>query len=71
MLTDDSTLVSEVYPRVCGGSAAGLERLATGKGLSPRVRGNPLMSAHEYGLSRSIPACAGESTQSSGQLPPS
>ncbi len=29
-----------VYPRVCGGTDAGLEDKASVQGLSPRVRGN-------------------------------
>ena len=31
----------EVYPRVCGGTRRERPRLPAGKGLSPRVRGNP------------------------------
>ena len=32
----------EVYPRVCGGTAAGVPSAALQRGLSPRVRGNRL-----------------------------
>ena len=50
----------KVYPRVCGGT--GRRRRLTWKkrGLSPRVRGNPMgiMAARER--RGSIPACAGE-----------
>ena len=49
-----------VYPRVCGGTLAGLFRAASRQGLSPRVRGNPRdPPSRELGI-RSIPACAGE-----------
>ena len=49
-----------VYPRVCGGTdrVSGADR--SGRGLSPRVRGNrkyPVTCQHKEG---SIPACAGE-----------
>ena len=49
-----------VYPRVCGGTL----QYANGRraifGLSPRVRGNPILGSSPRSLSRSIPACAGE-----------
>ena len=49
-----------VYPRVCGGTVhAGLKR-AGEKGLSPRVRGNPVRQGRDADAKRSIPACAGE-----------
>ena len=48
------------YPRVCGGTRdAGLEREWL-KGLSPRVRGNPVQAAVFKILFGTIPACAGE-----------
>ena len=49
-----------VYPRVCGGTrrrASGIRRHC---GLSPRVRGNPAISAGDRVNLGSIPACAGE-----------
>ena len=49
-----------VYPRVCGGTKFRLRRRLPGRGLSPRVRGNPvgdLVVSYRVG---SIPACAGE-----------
>ena len=49
-----------VYPRVCGGSAARLLGRRTGQGLSPRVRGKPVLATGGNLLPRSIPACAGE-----------
>ena len=49
-----------VYPRVCGGTGAGLEQGMSGGGLSPRVRGNPSARLLSDGPNRSIPACAGE-----------
>ena len=47
----------QVYPRVCGGTAAAA---AAAEGLSPRVRGNPGYGRGEARERRSIPACAGE-----------
>ena len=55
----DSDL-SEVYPRVCGGTRARDEQLASRGGLSPRVRGNRLEHEGDGQAMRSIPACAGE-----------
>ena len=49
-----------VYPRVCGGTPSGSASLATMKGLSPRVRGNPPCPGLPSRPARSIPACAGE-----------
>ena len=51
---------SQVYPRVCGGTALHQIAPLAGRGLSPRVRGNPgtVISADHPG--GSIPACAGE-----------
>ena len=50
----------EVYPRVCGGTAASGGGVSECPGLSPRVRGNPPESAPPAPSARSIPACAGE-----------
>ena len=49
-----------VYPRVCGGTDGGVGMPSGSKGLSPRVRGNPAVSAYSHRPVRSIPACAGE-----------
>ena len=49
-----------VYPRVCGGTAGALIPIATGPGLSPRVRGNPERLSGGQSGAGSIPACAGE-----------
>ena len=49
-----------VYPRVCGGTADTSPLGHTGKGLSPRVRGNPSAAPHRFASPGSIPACAGE-----------
>ena len=49
-----------VYPRVCGGTAAGRRRVRQDQGLSPRVRGNLSISLSCAAFIRSIPACAGE-----------
>ena len=49
-----------VYPRVCGGTVRELLPAVPLRGLSPRVRGNPLRFALPGASIRSIPACAGE-----------
>ena len=49
-----------VYPRVCGGTPWASIISGQGPGLSPRVRGNRLTAALVFGLTGSIPACAGE-----------
>ena len=51
---------AEVYPRVCGGTAALRYPPARCHGLSPRVRGNRMVCVYEGGQLGSIPACAGE-----------
>ena len=48
-----------VYPRVCGGTPIELILSAPFPGLSPRVRGNPVLAAIRWPPARSIPACAG------------
>ena len=55
-----SPIYRRVYPRVCGGTLpSGVRRLPC-RGLSPRVRGNPAISASDNPAAGSIPACAGE-----------
>ena len=49
-----------VYPRVCGGTAPRHDLHGAGRGLSPRVRGNPFLYMKHLIDSGSIPACAGE-----------
>ena len=49
-----------VYPRVCGGTSAGVKRGRGMPGLSPRVRGNLGQQSHRNPPAGSIPACAGE-----------
>ena len=56
--------LSEVYPRVCGGTTLGLMELVGDDGLSPRVRGNPRGDFVCAAVLRSIPACAGEPSRS-------
>ena len=51
---------SKVYPRVCGGTFGKPAGKGLVKGLSPRVRGNPLLVMIKPVPRRSIPACAGE-----------
>ena len=53
-------LVNAVYPRVCGGTADISAAWRKAVGLSPRVRGNHVISECDYLSGRSIPACAGE-----------
>ena len=49
-----------VYPRVCGGTCHPLHWATEGRGLSPRVRGNPARAGDLQRAFGSIPACAGE-----------
>ena len=51
---------SEVYPRVCGGTAQAVGAIGGEHGLSPRVRGNRASAIGTVNPYRSIPACAGE-----------
>ncbi len=51
---------SEVYPRVCGGTARIRGPPGVREGLSPRVRGNHHVPHAELRRDRPIPACAGE-----------
>ena len=55
-----ATSPSEVYPRVCGGTAVVIGIADSVVGLSPRVRGNPLRVDDVFVFVGSIPACAGE-----------
>ena len=50
----------QVYPRVCGGNPAVTASSAVNKGLSPRVRGKPVIFDMVSAGWGSIPACAGE-----------
>ena len=52
--------VEWVYPRVGGGTWPTPPCARTGRGLSPRGRGNPLLTFLAKKLYRSIPAWAGE-----------
>ena len=49
-----------VYPRVCGGTSVCTSSAPLARGLSPRVRGNPLAGDGARRAVGSIPACAGE-----------
>ena len=55
-----ATAAARVYPRVCGGTWNPLPRRSSRCGLSPRVRGNPVVIATATARGGSIPACAGE-----------
>ena len=64
--------MSTDYPRVCGGtritqgfgSLQILTPLALQHGLSPRVRGNQAHETRIFASPRTIPACAGEPSDS-------
>ena len=49
-----------VYPRVCGGTPFISRTASAGRGLSPRMRGNPPAYPKSNGITGSIPAYAGE-----------
>ena len=49
-----------VYPRVCGGTVSADSVISHCPGLSPRVRGNPILRWSAITCDGSIPACAGE-----------
>ena len=53
---------TKVYPRVCGGNSRRHGRRHTGGGLSPRVRGKPIIAFGSIDRNGSIPACAGGNT---------
>ena len=53
-------IANRVYPRVCGGTVSGAPSNQIRRGLSPRVRGNPGVTADNGFVEGSIPACAGE-----------
>ena len=55
-----SNVTISVYPRACGGTASRCGSLPPPAGLSPRVRGNPVLDRLEQSFLRSIPARAGE-----------
>ncbi len=55
---------SRVYPRVCGGTSSIRPMIVGWCGLSPRVRGNPCNKRKLRFGNRSIPACAGEPSES-------
>ena len=58
---------STVYPRVCGGTLQVRTSGPSGRGLSPRVRGNRRQYSPDALHRRSIPACAGEPGWRSGR----
>ena len=59
--------VCRVYPRACGETIAMEKAQPPNKGLSPRLRGNPLPTLAVRGRLRSIPAPAGK--PSTGRTP--
>ena len=54
---------ARVYPRACGGTCLWMEPPPTGRGLSPRVRGNRFRGFLQVCPHGSIPARAGEPTR--------
>ena len=61
-------VLAKVYPRVCGGTVPYPPLDVWGGGLSPRVRGNHAGQPLPVGIGRSIPACAGEPTETQAHL---
>ncbi len=55
--------IIRVYPRVCGGNINRTLSRASRRGLSPRVRGKHDLGEELPLSSRSIPACAGETSK--------
>ena len=55
-----SSGVRGAYPRVCGGTASGQVEQMKAQGLSPRMRGNPLLPQQTRRYRGPIPAYAGE-----------
>ena len=55
---------ARVYPRVCGGTYRSSGICVWLAGLSPRVRGNHQVLPQQLRLRGSIPACAGEPSES-------
>ena len=52
--------LTEVYPRLCGGTGGRRKVDGLGRGLSPPVRGNRARVSSTRTAMGSIPACAGE-----------
>ena len=61
-------LESGVYPRVCGGTESRRNLPGRPKGLSPRMRGNPIPARFRIMILRSIPAYAGEPGATAGMV---
>ena len=55
-----SVRLSRVYPRACGGTRPGSDTTGDGLGLSPRMRGNPVLPSPARSRRGSNPAHAGE-----------
>ena len=64
------TPCTPVYPRVCGETRPIPVHGAAWHGLSPRVRGNPILPGAMVKECRSIPACAGKPHISNSALGP-
>ena len=67
-LMPNETGVKGVYPRGCGGAEGDTTTQEPGGGLSPRVRGSPIIQPAPTSLSRSIPAGAGEPDSSARRV---
>ena len=63
--TASTSTTTRVYPRGCGATVERGQRTRWGRGLSPRVRGNPSPRAAGPDLRGSIPAGAGQPSASS------
>ena len=66
VLLDDPFHHDQVYPRACGGTPDWGGTIPALFGLSPRLRGNPPAAGPRALRYRSIPAPAGEPSQTSG-----
>ncbi len=63
--SEATTKPTSVYPRTCGGTIRSAVRIMTCQGLSPHMRGNLSGLPRPNNRGWSIPAHAGEPSQSS------
>ena len=60
------TRLPRAYPRACGGTTGGFGNMSAAQGLSPRVRGNRMLSPAAVSVPRAYPrACGGTPTETS------
>ena len=68
IITRDVAIPYAVYPRECGGTGSAMPSPVTGRGLSPRVRGNLRIDISEDTAAGSIPASAGGTSTGKGTI---